>query len=565
MDTLIQIREALILHPLFSVGVLLLLGFYFAKFLERFKLPEVTGYIITGLILGSSGLGIVSLHHTHSLQFITEIALGMIAITIGGEFSFDKLKTMGKDVLIMATLEVIGAFVLVTLGALAMGLALPFALLLGAIASATAPAATVAIVQGLGVKGKFIDYLYGIVALDDAGAVLLFGLAFGVAGALLGTGGVVISILHAVGEVVFSIIFGLIIGFLIHFALRFISKSGETLVLLLAFLFLSISIATRLHLSPLLANMVAGAVLINISKRNSRVFKTFQSVSPPVYALFFLVAGTELRPSIMFDESILALGVVYIITRGIGKYAGVWIGCKIAGTDGKTRKNLGFCLMPQAGVALGLAMMIEASPLRETLPAHKQVIIDNIINIILFSVFINELFGPAISRFGILRGIGLIKETKKKEKRTKKKKEKGFTFEINELASDVSLIAKRNGLISSEYSVKLRNAMVIEFEKVCAKMGRSVLGTIKILNKDELVVLLYEGMHFNKIIERGEYFGKPREKWQVQDSFNAKHIDDQIRKGMENIAETSAKRLIDRKKGIVPTTDLNTSTNPRSL
>jgi NhaP-type Na+/H+ or K+/H+ antiporter len=306
-------------------------------------------------------------------------------------------------------------------GAVSIALALlqlpvPFALLLGAIASATAPAATVAIVQSLRAQGEFVDYLYGVVALDDAGAVILFGLVFAVASSILvGAGaasaaagahgaGAASIVFHALSEVGFSLILGAATGILIHLLARRRTNQNEIMITTLGMLFLTTATAIIFNLSPLLTNMTAGAFLINLSPDNHRVFRIVRPLTPPIYALFFVIAGTELRPSVLTDPQILMLGGAYILARAVGKYGGVWLGCKIAGSRVPIRNYLGICMLPQAGVAIGLVLLIESSPAMAALPAEFQPIIATMVNIILLSVFVNELIGPPLSRIAIIRG-----------------------------------------------------------------------------------------------------------------------------------------------------------------
>jgi Kef-type K+ transport system membrane component KefB len=406
-DKIIHIRSVMITHPLFVLGMLLVVGYFIGKLAEKIKLPEITGYLVAGLLMGHTMVGVVSLKMGHSLNIITEVALGFIALTIGGEFHWSKLKRMGKDVVVITIFQIVASFGLVTLGLWLAGMDLVFASLLGAIASATAPAATVAIVQSLRAKGKFIDYLYGIVALDDAGAVILFGVIFAFASTVLGGSsgaGPGKIVLFAFLEVFLSIILGIIIGSLIHLLTRKMKSPNEILLLALGFIFLSISIATKYHLSPLLTNMAVGAVLINLSTKNHRVFKSLERLSPPIYALFFVIAGTELQPSILAQGPILLLGTIYIVTRAIGKYGGVYIGCTVSKLKPAITRNLGFCMLPQAGVALGLVLLIQTSPMRAALPPKQAAIVDSMVNIVLFSVFINEMIGPPISRYAIIKG-----------------------------------------------------------------------------------------------------------------------------------------------------------------
>ena len=404
--TMEALRALLAQHALFSLGILLLFGFLIGKIANRIGLPEITGYIVAGLVIGEAFLGVIPPHMDEGLGLVTEVALGLIAVTIGGEFSWVKLKRLGTTIVIVTLVQLIMAFGVVSLVMPLLGIPLPFALLLGAIASATAPAATVAIVQSLRAQGLFIDYLYGVVALDDAGAVILFGIVFAIASSLLGdaSGGAAHVIVHAISEVGLSVAVGAVTGIAIH-ALSFRrTNQNEVLITTLGVLFLSTALAIVFELSPLLCNMTAGALIINLSPDNHRIFRILRPLSPPVYALFFVIAGTELRPSVFTNLTILGYGVAYIAARAIGKYGGVWLGCKIAKTPPLIRSYLGVCMLPQAGVAIGLVLLIEASPAMQSLPEIYQPMIITLVNIILLSVFVNEMIGPPLSRFAIVRG-----------------------------------------------------------------------------------------------------------------------------------------------------------------
>ncbi|MCK4541741.1 MAG: cation:proton antiporter [Spirochaetales bacterium] len=408
LQELIELRDLLSHHALFTIGILLVAGYYVGKLAGKVGLPEITGFIVAGLFLGDTVTGVVPHHMQEGLKIVTDVALGLIALTIGGEFYWVKLKRMGKEVVLMTAVQIFLAFVLVSAGMIVVGMDLPFALMLGAIASATAPAATVAIVQSLRARGKFIDYLYGIVALDDAGAVVLFGVVFAMASAMLGGGGAhggpLIVISHAVLEVVLSLVIGGISGFLIHAGTRRTKGHNEILIITLGIIFLSTAIAIVFHLSPLLMNMAAGAVLINLSARNHRIFRILEPLTPPIYALFFVIAGTELDPGILLRPEILLAGSVYILMRAVGKYGGVYLGAIFGGVGFPIRQNLGFCMLPQAGVAIGLVLLIQASPLLDNLAPAQIQVVDNMVNIILLSVFINELIGPPLSRHAIIKG-----------------------------------------------------------------------------------------------------------------------------------------------------------------
>ena len=416
--SLISLRDLLSQHPLFTIGIMLVMGYFIGTLAEKLKLPEITGFILAGLIMGSTVTGIVPHEMEESLKTVTEVALGLIALTIGGEFYWAKLKRMGKEVVIITVVQIIFTFGVVSAGLVLFQMPLPFALLLGAIASATAPAATVAIVQSLRAHGLFIDYLYGIVALDDAGCVILFSIVLSLASGMLiadtailetagqaveGYGGMAV-IVHALLEVLVSIAVGFISGIAVHFSTKNKKNSNEIMIITIGMVFLFTAIAVVFKLSPLLTNMAAGAVVINFSPKNYRIFRSLEPFTPPLYALFFVIAGTELDPSVLAQKDILIFGLIFILLRAVGKYSGVYLGCRISKVKGVITKHLGLCMLPQAGVAIGLVLMIQASPLMLSLLPDQILMVDRMVNIVLLSVFMNELIGPLISRYAIIKG-----------------------------------------------------------------------------------------------------------------------------------------------------------------
>lgn len=407
LQAIIELRDLLSHHPLFPISALLIVGYFVGKLAGKIGLPEITGFILAGLLLSDAVTGIVPHHMEEGLTIITEIALGFIALTIGGEFYRTKLMRMGKEIVLITVIQIVATSGLVFLTLFLFKMPLPFALMLGAIASATAPAATVAIVQSLRAQGKFIDYLYGVVALDDAGCVVLFGIIFAIASGMLGGGSDIAMggvIFHALGEVFFSLIVGGIGGLLIHFANLRKSNHNEMLIITFGLLLFTSAIAIVFHLSPLLTNMAAGAVIINMSPGNHRLFRLLEPLTPVIYGLFFVIAGTELQLHAFMQPEILLFGGIYILSRSIGKYGGVYLGCRVCGVEKEIRHNLGFCMLPQAGVAIGLVSLIKASPLISTLDPGQVVIIDNMVNIILLSVFVNEIIGPPLSKMAIIKG-----------------------------------------------------------------------------------------------------------------------------------------------------------------
>lgn len=454
---LINIKELFTQNLLFGLSILLIGGFVFGKLVQKIKLPSITGYILAGLILGQSVLGLVpelytkdvykyndnittqeehieyheetkdlseetnnknghhSQHDKHNpLGNITQIALGLIAVTIGGEFGIGKLKKSGKAVLVLTIIQLVLSFSIVTILLVIFKFDIFFSLILGAIASATAPAATVAIIQSLNAKGQFVDYLYGIVALDDAGAVILFGIVFSITSSVIGSAvGQDISalniIIHSFFEVIFSVLTGIILGFILHFLLRKGKRknTNEQLIISLSIIFISSALAVILHLSPILTNMILGATLINLSERNERIFNLFRPLSPPIYAVFFAIAGTELNIAIFTtDLSVLVFGIIFVIARAIGKYGGIYLGALIVKTEKNVKNYLGFSMLPQAGVAIGLTLLLESSQVMASTPVSADYV-SKVISIVLFSVFINEIIGPPLSKMAVIKGTGI--------------------------------------------------------------------------------------------------------------------------------------------------------------
>lgn len=409
IENFLEFKELLSHNTIFVVGLMLIFGYFLGKMADKIKLPEITGYIISGLLMGDAVFKVIPVHS--GLSIITDIALALIALTIGGEFYITKLKVMGKEVIVLTVFQILLTYIAVSVSLFIFKMELPFALLMGAIATATAPAATVAIVQSLRAHGKFIDRLYGIVAMDDAGAVIIFSVTFAIATGMLaphgaaGGHGAFTLIFHAFQEIILSIIIGGIFGFFIHKATKKHTNTNEVLILTLALVLLETALALFFHLSPLLSNMAAGAVLINISPRNHRIFRILEPLSPPIYALFFIIAGTELNPAVLMQKEILLFGAVFIISRALAKYFGIFFGAKAIKSAHNIRKYLGFCMLPQAGVAIGLVLMIQASPVIQSLTEAQQNTITLMVNVVLLAVFFNELTGPPLSKYAIVNAM----------------------------------------------------------------------------------------------------------------------------------------------------------------
>jgi len=415
VELLAQLRNLFSQHVIFGTGILLISGYIMGKIAEKIHLPSITGYIIAGLALGESCLALIPSKEVYNLNAITEIALGLIALTIGAEFELTKLRRTGKAIVIITVTQAVFAFVCVAIAMLPFGVPLPYALLLGAIATATAPAATVIIVRELRARGEFIDYLYGVVALDDAICIVVFSIVFtiitplfsGVLQSSIELAGILAGFTRAMIELTYSALLGMVAGIVLHYMTRKRYKLNEVLIIAVATIFITTSLAIVFHLSLLIANMVLGAVVINISYKNRRIFHVIEPITPPVFALFFILAGTEVNMAIFVHGIVILYGIVFTVSRFIGKYSGSYLSALVTRSSSNIRNYLGFCLFPQAGVAIGLVLLVQTSPVVISASPEIREYLIMIINVVLFSVFLNELIGPLISRYGIIKGAEL--------------------------------------------------------------------------------------------------------------------------------------------------------------
>jgi Kef-type K+ transport system membrane component KefB len=391
---------------LFYLSVILFAGLIMGRVVKLIRLPNVTGYLLAGLLLGPCVLGFLPAGFVHEMELVSEMALALIALTIGAEFDFSYLKKVGIAPLIIALLEAFGAMILVCAVLLALGFGIEVSLLLGAIASATAPAATVMVVKQYKAKGPVTETLLSVVALDDAVALIAFGIAMAVVNTLQNPGEV--SIAWAVAkpfvEILGSAGVGIVLGLLFRIPLRFFKKSSNRLIITLAFTFMGTSLATMLGLSSLLLCMFMGATLINLCPDGTDILDIADTVTPPIFLMFFVISGAELNLFIL--PKIGLLGVAYILARVAGKIGGASLGAVIAHSKPTVRKYIGFTLIPQAGVAIGLSLMAAKvlPDIGETIQA-----------VILCGTFVYELIGPVCTKLA-LTGAGEIQRAPKKEK-----------------------------------------------------------------------------------------------------------------------------------------------------
>ncbi len=394
----------------FSIALLLATGLLGGKICQRLHLPSITGYILAGLLLGPSVANVITEETIgHSLDHFTKIALMLIAFGIGEHIELKKLKNHTRSLLWIGIFETTGAFVAVS-AAIYCTIAvtgfqvdswslrdyIALSLLLGAVGVATAPAATLLVVRELKAKGPLTSTLMAIVAIDDGLAIMIFGLAVTVTRQLIGQSDapLLYSVMVGLMEIGGSLLLGLLTGSCLIFVLSRLRESGELLTAGLAILLLCSELAIYLHLSPLLAGMAAGFILVNKVERDVRIFRALNRFEPPIYILFFTLAGTHLDISSLQAAGI--IGIIYFLARITGKIAGVALGARIAGSPPMVRRYLGFALLPQAGVAIGLIFLLSSDP---ALVVYTSIITP----VVLAGVFLSELIGPVSARFSLSR------------------------------------------------------------------------------------------------------------------------------------------------------------------
>jgi len=376
------------------LSLALILGILSSKVMEKVKFPNVTGYIIIGLIAGPYCLNILTMEAIEKFSIIPDIALGIIAFSIGAEFKLSYLKIVGKAPVIIAFAEAVGAVLIVDLVLILTGNDVPFSLVLGAIAAATAPAATLMVVRQYDAKGPLTNTLLPVVAIDDAIALTCFGLSVALAKSIgsMSDVSILTTLMDPVIEIIGSILFGATIGVILKFMTAWYTGNGNRLTIALAMIFLCVGVSNIAGLSPLLACMSMGAVFTNISKYSDETFKNVDNITHPIFLLFFVISGAELDITIL--PSVGFIGLTYVIFRVVGKVLGASIGAKISKSEPVVSKYLGFTLIPQAGVAIGLAGIATT-----IVPEYGL----KIQTIILCGTIIYELIGPLVTKLTLTK------------------------------------------------------------------------------------------------------------------------------------------------------------------
>ncbi len=422
------------METILTISIVLLAGLFMSRAVKLVQLPAVTAYLIAGILigpfclgrLGVTGLGFPTLEWVADFGILSNIALGFIAFAIGNEFRLSQLKETGKQATVIGIFQALTATLLVDVALIVVhfivGEKLPVstALILGAIAAATAPAATLMVVRQYKAKGKLTDLLLPIVALDDAVGLVIFAVSFGVAKALIsGTVNIVSVVVEPFIEIVVSLVLGAAFGALLTFSERFFHSRSKRLSIAVTFVLLAVAIsmssfhigAVKVGFSPLLVCMMLGTVFCNLCDFSAELMDRCDRWTAPLFIIFFVLSGAELDFTVFKDFTVVAIGLVYILFRSLGKYLGAYGSAKVVKCDRDTTKYLGYTLLPQAGVALGMSVIVAAD--RDLGPEGAV-----IRSIVLFGVLIYELFGPMITKIALTKA-GDIKPEGRKSSRGK--------------------------------------------------------------------------------------------------------------------------------------------------
>ena len=401
---------------LLSLSVAILAGLLMTRLAKPLGLPSVTAYLVAGVLigpfclgrLGIEGLGFTSMTEVDRLSLVSDVALGFIAFSIGNEFRLSQLRQTGKQATVIGIVQALSATVLVDLALLVFHLLFPQllnveqAITLGAIATATAPAATLMVVRQYKAKGPLTDLLLPIVALDDAVGLVVFAVSFGIAKAMhVGSFDLVSILVNPIVEIVLSLGLGALLGAILTKIEKLFNSNTNRLNMTIAFVFLTVSLAklefqigpVTVGFSSLLVCMMLGTMFCNLCPLSDELMEKADRWTSPLFALFFVLSGAELELDVFANLMIVLLGLLYIVARSAGKYLGAYLSARALGCSRSVYHNLGITLLPQAGVALG--MCVTARELGEAG--------ELICNITLFAILIYELVGPMLTKQALQR------------------------------------------------------------------------------------------------------------------------------------------------------------------
>ena len=390
------------MNILLVIGIAMAAGLLVSRAVRLLKLPNVTAFLVAGLLIGPCIANLITREQVESMHVITEVALGFIAYAIGGEFKLSYLKKIGKTPIIITMFQGLATALCVDVGLILCGFDVPLSLMLGAIALATAPAATLMVVRQYKAKGNVTRMLLPVVAMDDALGLMVFSISASVAEAMLGGEMTVSSmVLAPLYEIGVSLIVGSVLGLALGYCSRFFASRGNKLALSIALVLVGVGLCDMWGLSSLLVCMMIGAVMVNISQQQEVLMEQCDRFTPPLFLLFFVLSGAELDLAVLPQVGL--IGVLYLLLRCMGKWGGTMLGAAAVKADSNVKKYLGLTLLPQAGVAIGMSQMVSI---------RFPELAGTVTTVVLACVLVFELVGPVITKIALTKA-GEIQVAKK--------------------------------------------------------------------------------------------------------------------------------------------------------
>ncbi len=403
------------MDAILGIALAMVFGLILNRIMKLFNLPNVTGYLIAGILVGPSCIGILNDITLQDTSFISTIALGFIAFSIGGEFKLDAIKRLGGKILTITFLQAFGAVALVMAGLFIVQainpelISTPAILLLAAIATATAPAATLMVVRQYKAKGPVTETLLPVVAFDDAVGLIVFAICFGVAKVLAGGGEITaknIALLPLL-EIVLSLSIGAVLGVILAYVCKLFKSRANRLACMVATVLVAVGLCqikiAGVHMSSLLVCMMVGAGFTNARRDAVIILDGAERWTPPLFMLFFVISGATLDLAII--PYIGVIGIVYLVCRSLGKYFGAFLGGVVTKADKNVRNHLGITLLPQAGVAIGMAQSVASEPALAEISS-------SIVTVVLCATLVYEIIGPLLTKIS-LKKAGEITEGSK--------------------------------------------------------------------------------------------------------------------------------------------------------
>jgi len=401
------------------LGLASVAGYYIGNLARKIRLPSLLGYMLLGVVLGTSAAGLFMHHDLHRLSFITEITLGFVAFVIGSELSLVSLKRQGIGIVTIIFAESFTAFFVVLGAVYLLTRNLPMALIFGAMAPASAPAGTVAVIQEYRARGSLTKALYAVVGFDDGLAIIIFGFASAMAKTLLmnevpgATGDIAGSLTAPLIEIALSLVVGGLLGFVFSFLIRRITQDRDYFILVFGFILIAIGISKMWHLSLILTNMIIGFVMVNTCRQSlvERVLKQIRASNPFLFILFFFLAGAHLDIAAL--PSMGLVGIVYIVGRSSGLIGGAYIGAMFGKVEDKVKKYIGLGILSQAGVAVGLSLIVSSEFASIGTPEADRIGRTVITTITATCIFF-EIIGPILTKYSLGKA-GEIKTSDEKK------------------------------------------------------------------------------------------------------------------------------------------------------